>query len=509
MTYPPHDQPSPDVPRGPEPTWDPQHADAASPWVPAAHPAPVRRSRRGLVVAASVAGVLVLGGGGYAVAAYLSGGGAQPQDVLPDTTVAFVTLDLDPAMGQKAAVASLLEKFPSLADAPEDLRGDLLDRLLEDSGLDVDPARDIEPWLGDRMALAAVPARDAELGMAPVLALAVTDEQAMTDSLDRLQDGGELGYALRDGFVLLAPDQETADRVAGAEKVLADDSDYAADREALGGDHIAVAWADLGSVQGYLAEAMGEAGADLGFGAQDLSGRLVMGLHAEEDALELEGLDIGGSDRGPLGGGSEPTRLVGELPEDAVVGFSAGGLGDALVDQWAQLQESGALAGAEEQIASLGVELPGDLRALLGSDLAVVVRGDLDQPAFGVRVTTEDPQKAVGIVEAIIAMGGPELALSTGPVDGGYVVASDPALADALGGDGGLGDTDAFRAAVPDPEDASAVGFVDLAAVVDSLVAQGGETGAEAQKWSAVEALGLSGGSTDEGGRFVLRLTTR
>ena len=34
-------------------------------------------------------------------------------------------------------------------------------------------AADVEPWLGDRFAVALVPAPDAEEGFAPVLALAV------------------------------------------------------------------------------------------------------------------------------------------------------------------------------------------------------------------------------------------------------------------------------------------------------------------------------------------------
>jgi hypothetical protein len=75
--------------------------------------------------------------------------------------------------------------------------------------------------------------------------------------------------------------------------------------------------------------------------------------------------------------------------------------------------------------------------------------------------------------------------------------------------DGGLGDTDRFRAAVADPDDATLIGYVDLAAVVDRLGEEGGESAAKAQKFAAVDALGFSGTSTDEGSRFVLRITMR
>ena len=94
-------------------------------------------------------------------------------------------------------------------------------------------------------------------------------------------------------------------------------------------------------------------------------------------------------------------------------------------------------------------------------------------------------------------------------VDGGYVVAGDQATLDALAADGGLADTPALRAAVVDRDAASAIGYVNLASVVDQLVAQGGTHAEEAATFSAVEALGFSVTGTDEGSRFVLRITTR
>ncbi len=161
MTCPPSDHPGTD----------------ASGWAPP--PAPQRRSRRGLVVGASVAGVLLLGGGGYAVAAYLSGGGAQPQDVLPDTTLGLVTLDLDPSAGQKMALASLLEKFPEVGtEGDEDLRRHLVEPLLDQTQTELDYATDVQPWLGDRMAVAVVPADDVEAGVVPVVVLAFTSGPA-------------------------------------------------------------------------------------------------------------------------------------------------------------------------------------------------------------------------------------------------------------------------------------------------------------------------------------------
>jgi predicted helicase len=89
------------------------------------------------------------------------------------------------------------------------------------------------------------------------------------------------------------------------------------------------------------------------------------------------------------------------------------------------------------------------------------------------------------------------------------VLSTDPAVADTLARDGGLGDTEAFRAAVADPDDAGVIGFVGLGALIDEVIAQGGDSAAEAEEFAAVSALGFSATSSGDEGRFVLRITTR
>ena len=497
MTLPPYDPARPGAPSPGDPSWEGAQA-------PAGH-----RSRRRLVVAAVVGGVVVLGGAGYATASYLSGGGTQPEEVLPGDVLGFVKVDLDPSAGQKVALRSLLEKFPDVdSEGDGDIRDQLLQPLLELSGGELDYAADVEPWLGDRMAVAAVPADDAAAGVAPVVALAVTDEGEMTEALTRAQEGADFGFAVRDDFVLITDTQERADDIAAAEETLADDADFAGDREALGGDQVALAWADLSSAQSIVeSQAAGQGVPEDVFGDAQLAGRVILGVHAQDDALEMVGMDFGVSDVGTPSG--EPTRLARDLPEDTLAALSASGLGDSAEAAWAQLEESGALAEVEQPLAELGLTLPDDLRAMLGSDLVVAVFGDLESPGAGARVVTEDPEAAARSVDALLT----SFDVGAAPVysfgESDYVVATDAETADAVAADGGLGDTEAFRAAVADPDGASAIGFVDLAAVLDQVVAQGGEVGEEAAKFSAVESLGLSVSGTDEGSRFVLRITTR
>ena len=467
-----------------------------------------RRARRGVVLAAAATGALVLGGTGYAVASYFSGGGPQPESVLPADTLAFAKLDLDPAAGQKAAVASLLERFPDLASegGDGDLKSTLVTPLLEDDPWGLSYDSDVEPWLGDRLAVAAVPEPGSEAGVAPVVVLAVTDQEAMTERLDAVQDA-EFAFAVRDDYVLISQTQETVDRLAATESTLAEDGDYAGDLAALDGDQIAVAWADLAGVQDVLGETVVSASAD--FSGQPLTGRMVLGVHAESDALEVEGLTRGATAPTGSAAATGTTRLVLDLPEDTLAALSVSGLGDAVSEAWTSAEDTGVPPEIEEQIAALGVDLPDDLRTVLGSDLVMAVLGDVAAPQFGVRAVTDDPQRAVQVLGEVL--GSPEVGLpvSAVPLEDGYVLSTDQAVAEALAEDGGLGDTEVFRDAVADPGSAGAVGFVDLGALVDQAAEQGGDAAAGAARFAALDALGFSATATDDGSRFVLRVTTR
>ena len=506
MTQPPHPGPPPPSDSG----WS--GTDEIHDGLPPAPPEPAdgaRRARRGLVLAGAAMGAVVLGGTGYAVASYVSGGGPPPEELLPADTVAFAKLDLDPAANQKAAVSSLLEKFPDLETGGDDgdLRSTLITPLLEDNPWGLAYDSDVEPWLGDRMAVAAVPDPGSEAGVAPVVVLAVTDPDAMTDRLGAVEDP-EFAFAVRDDYVLISQTQETVDRLAATESTLAEDEDYTGDLAALDGDQIAVAWADLAGLEDVLGEAMAPAGT--GFGGEPLTGRMVLGVHAQSDALEVEGLARGVTVSTQSVAATEPTRLVLDLPEDTLAALSVSGLGDAAAEAWTSAEGTGVPPEIKEELAALGLDLPDDLRAVLGSDVALAVLGDLTTgPQFGVRAVTEDPQRAVQVLGEVL--GNPELGVpvSAVPLEDGYVLSTDPALSEVLAEDGGLGDSEAFRAAVAAADTAGAIGFVDLGALVDQFIEQGGDTAAEAEKFRALDALGFSATNTDDSGRFVLRVTTR
>ena len=107
-----------------------------------------------VLVAALIGGVTVAVRG-------LSGGGAQPEDALPGGAFAFAKVDLDPSAGQKINAMRFLRKFPALRDKVSlngDLREALFESVSESAGWEkLDFDKDVEPWLGSRVAIAAYP----------------------------------------------------------------------------------------------------------------------------------------------------------------------------------------------------------------------------------------------------------------------------------------------------------------------------------------------------------------
>src|SRR5690348_274057 len=144
---------------------------------PAQQPAP-RPGRTKKLVLGGLGAVLVAGvvAGGLTVGSFLSGGGTQPEDVLPANTVAFVKIDLDPSASQKIDALRLMGKFPQARPQGDDLKAALVQKWFDDNPYGLTYQRDVAPWIGDRAAVAGVATSMAKDGIAPVLAVQFTDQ---------------------------------------------------------------------------------------------------------------------------------------------------------------------------------------------------------------------------------------------------------------------------------------------------------------------------------------------
>ena len=200
-----------------------------------------RRSRRKILVAGGAVAGLVLVAGGVAFASWYFSNGAQPAEALPASTIGYASIDLDPSGSQKIEAYRMLRKFPALKDkigsADDDLREKLFDAIQNDANCkNLDYADDIEPWLGDRAAVAAVDTGADQ--PTPVFVIQVKDAGKAESGLDKIKKcavgesadtgSGSGGWAVNGDWAIIAETDKLAQQVAddAENSSLADDEDY-------------------------------------------------------------------------------------------------------------------------------------------------------------------------------------------------------------------------------------------------------------------------------------------
>ncbi|MFJ4106901.1 DUF3352 domain-containing protein [Oerskovia enterophila] len=340
------------------PTFPP--ADPSGAWQqPAGYPPPApgpvkpSRLRTGLVLGGAATAALVLVGGGVFAYTTLDGGGAQPEAALPDTTIAYVRVDLDPSATQKVNLLRLANRFPDLAkdldvDLSEtaDLRELLVDAIAGSGECTVDYAADVEPWLGQRAGFASLPAAEDGAEPEPVVVLQVTDEGAARTAIESelgCGDGIEPAQvAFTDGYALITSETLAAADVATAAKKasLADDPLFSADRKALGDAGLVSVWVDVQGAKGLLEDSLAGQGdsEETTAALAELDGvtSVTGALRAGSDHLELA-FAVGADEAilTPLEGSG--TSLLTGLP-DTTLFASAGTVDPAAIDEaWEQL----------------------------------------------------------------------------------------------------------------------------------------------------------------------------
>jgi hypothetical protein len=114
---------------------------------------PKRRAGRVLGIALALAFVLTAGSVAVALFA-LRGSPETLSKMVPADVDVYLSVNLDPGLGQKAAAARLASKFPSLR--PAEIRKNVenvLDEMVRSVSSDLSFRRDVEPWLGSQVAV--------------------------------------------------------------------------------------------------------------------------------------------------------------------------------------------------------------------------------------------------------------------------------------------------------------------------------------------------------------------
>lgn len=479
-----------------------------------AEPPRKQGGRKGWIIAGVAAAAVIVFGGGtvYALSA-LGGGGTQPHEVLPADSIAYMRLDLDPAANQKLALFQLARKFTVTKDSfkGEDPRQALFDAIKKDGGdqfAKLDFAKDVDPWLGSRIGVSVLPAAAGGDEPGVAVAVQVKDQEQAKAGVAKLMGESKYGIAFRDDYALITDTQANADKYAAGEGSLADNDEFSGDFDALGEQGVLSMWGHMGKL-GALSKTDAKA-LD-----QVKNAHFAAAIRFDSAYAEVAGVVRGveGVDAGDLQNANLAT-----LPASTAGALSYSGLGDIVTKKWAEIEQSTAATpgGAEfkqfidQAKQRYGLALPDDLATILGKNITVAVDSeglDSDQVKGGVRIVT-DPAKAQGVVDKIEkAMAGagqptPKLAKLSG--DGTYTIATTDEYAKKLAEEGTLGDSDAFKTAVPDAGEATFAVFVDLDKV-EKFYLQSME-GDEKANAELMRAVGLSGKQNGNEATFSLRL---
>ena len=519
------------------------HGGAAIPPAGGAHKAAGGGRRRWPIVAA-VAAVLAVGGAGIALGLALSGGGTQPEEVVPASAVFYADVDFDPEAGQKANLLRLLNKFPAIE---EELggRSDIKEYLVEQA-LESDPdlsADEIAPWLGDRAGVAVLWDED---NAEPILVVvvAVTDEEAATTVFNEHLDEGE--WAFDQGYAVMT--SATLGSGSGAVSAsdivtmtgdgsLADDPDFVAAMEPLGSglasmymDGERVAEVMDQSIPGFVAPELGA----FRSASDPLTGHVGLVVRAEPSSIEV----VGGSSTVPEGVSTTPTELFASLPDSTGFALALTGGGDAVTKQWEAFRDQvdqlgqmqnfmGVSGGVQEHgqqgivqgdfdraIAKLeaqyNIRLPDDLVTIFGDDMVMAVDGEglmSATPGVGMRSIT-DPAAASDLADRLqpvvddLTAG---LGITISPTDDGLVIASTGEYAaELVSGAGDLGAQPNVAEAIPDLDRASSVLWVDLETIGNLAGLADPELG---DALGPLAGLGVAAGADDDGVFFRARLT--
>lgn len=460
------------------------------------------------------------------------GGGTQPEDVLPAEALAYAELDLNPSAGQKLAAVRFLRKFLETKERFEeskDPRASLWELIAKDEEelSSLDYARDVEPWLGDRLGLAVLPPAAGEEEPEVAVALQVRNEERARQGIPKLfeksPDDEDPGFVVQDGYAVFAADHAAARRLAGAGQArsLAENPRFAADAERLGDAGVSSGWVDLSRLRDVLTpEAAEVSAAELDVLKESMRGRLTYAVRFEGDDLELavDGAELPDTEAYAGSAGVE----LGRLPASTVGALGLVNGDEFVTTFWDRVvrELEATEPGAREELAGFeresGLDLPADLAVLLGDSFLLALDAEElpDAPAVGAKVRTDGAhaERVLRKVQDLAAQEGEELPVVTRRTGDGLLVAGDEDDLDRLAGGEDLGAAPSFRAALPELATADLAGYLDLDRIADTFVGEPEDDDERKvmEALRAVDAIGVTVSSDGKGdARFRLRVVTR
>lgn len=447
-------------------------------------PAQAPRGRKtAVIVGASVLSLAVLAGGGFAFASVLNQMSDRDISVaLPQSTSAFLEADLDPSPGQKINLANVAGKLKDISNSKDyDTNKDPKEMFTDPFFSKLDYKTEVEPWIGDKVAFGAwgdlsaaasnterdystrsKPSSKSPSDMNAVVVYEITNKDKAEEAAKKM-DHKDAVYEVNDHYLVIAANQSALDSYNAelAKGTLDKNTKFADDRKLLSGqDNLAMGWADASSLHAdkilnqYMSKTMGGTGTDA---PDDLNGRIVTGVSVSDNSLKVSSKLVGFDTNGY----TTETGLsdVKNLPDNSSMALSIKDGKTAATKAWdtyksvAGSSRYGSTSEFDDQLAEIGVTLPDDFGALLGSEtsVGVSVGGSSGDYGFTYRAKDGDLNKIEGILDGL---GSDDI--QTADENGAAVVKYGD------NSDGKLGDSQNFKNVTGDLSKAQSLFFVDI-----------------------------------------------
>lgn len=336
--------------------------------------------------------------------------------ITPANALALISVNLDPSIEQKRNLLSVARRFPAASGKVkgefDQTRDEVLDDLVKEAGLDF--KRDVEPWLGDEVALSLLPPAGGDEPR-PVVLVQTTDEDKASNTLGKVRKSGDFEgqFRMLDGFAVISDQGETP---AEDEKVLdvieaqvkKDDGGLAATKafdevvDELAGDRLVLGWADVQGLVRLAAQSSPIPGFDLTKAFKDASS-VAVDFHAEKEALVFEGVSRPFNE----GQGGDPEITKG-LANDSLGAFTFFDI-STVFEQVMELVTGGGGGDrsgfAEEFEKQTGLNLQGDVLSWMEGEFVVVAGAVPDGrtfPDFGLVIEPTDMEKAKAALPKLV-----------------------------------------------------------------------------------------------------------
>jgi hypothetical protein len=455
--------------------------------------------------------LLLIGGGvafaGVTLGWFGGGGGKQPYEVMPGTTIAYLQMDLNPTADQKLAALSFFKELPELKDANAnsvDVKKVIWNAIADANDTKgIEYEADLKPWVGDRIGIGALPKSDGD--SVGVLAVQVTNEAAAKDKLPAVLTKSDSDLKLvtvKDGYAILT-DSDTVDTVTTALKgdTLAKNATFSADLKALGNTGWSAGWFDIKAT----AES---SNSSTSVDTANLKGRATYALRFSGNTLELTGSVIGADPKAvPASNGGTD---LGDLPAETGMAASVQGGADWVNANWDLIESA---MGSSYYTKNLTQE---DLTAALGKQATVAMSNSTlksyadssyanSLPEIGFKVNTSNPTRLKAMVQGSYSSSTMKIAQNGDTVSMAYTDAYLAKLSVNTGDK--LSGSAKFNAVVPDYSKASIAAYLDLSSLSGAWSKTSSVDSDYVDFLKALSAVGLSVRPTNDGATWSLRVS--